>query len=694
MDVFQLEEKRKEILAELATEKFPLSKLQILNSFVKLFSSSQNKVIIEAFLSELIPHYYETLRLFNPIGINPVLLKNEINYLDQIISLTSSSEIVDNLKNEIIRIKKLNELIKNSLNGKINEVTEPKLNFPVNIRSTHSNKRYGQIESFSIKIIKDLTLRENKFIIIPSREKIDTRLEEQIKISWDIAIHNLSQFYKNFNKFHEVVIIFDHKFADVEGYSLGMAITLGFISELFKLYNTSRTLTLNGNVTFTGGVNKRGRIIDLGKDIIESKTETIFFSDLSYFALPENDYQYAKDKLTQLNIEYPERKLKLIHIEEFDDLLDHRQVIKIEKAKITERSKKLFRNQKLTLALSALLVILIGTISIYSIDNNPTEFQMVGGSLNVLNKRGKLLWSKPIGQIVKERLDDPKYFQRIYDIDNDGNNEVILSHENLPQKDMENHGRIVCFDSNGEILWKYKFKDTVHTIKNIYKDLYITRIVDIVKYERRTLLFCNARHTYFPSAVFPLDIRTGKRIDGLLWSQGHFNAGNIGDFDEDGNLELFIGGINNGYEAAFACIINLDELYGQTPTTSDYIFKDIKIANFKKYFLFPKTDMCIYAGKRFNGTELTNFYEDTKTYQIGVNEKFKNKGIGPYYVFNHNLDSAHLQIGDAQQFTRDSLVIAGKIPPPLTRDPEYEKILISNIKEWNGKEFVPFMNIK
>ncbi|MCP4970529.1 MAG: hypothetical protein GY932_08050 [Arcobacter sp.] len=133
------------------------------------------------------------------------------------------------------------------------------------------------LETFTIKIEKNKSSKENNFIIIPSSEQVEKRLIEQINISWQLAINYLQKHFNNPYKHHTVIINFNKIYVQYEGYSLGMTITLVFLQELFRFYNTPLTLNVKGNVTFSGGLDFEGSIKPLSKEIIEKKVETVFF---------------------------------------------------------------------------------------------------------------------------------------------------------------------------------------------------------------------------------------------------------------------------------------------------------------------------------------------------------------------------------------------------------------------------------
>ena len=685
--IFLLEELKTNLNSKLLSEKAPFRQLELLNNFFEKVLSTNDENILEIFLVEFSLIYKTCIANLRVLGLNPYETESKLN-LTKRIWHKNNTILSPELTNEFERIEQEIKIVKASLNGEIVAHDKNLLSFPVSIQNNGNKENYGQIETFTIKIYKNSSLKENKFLIVPSTEKFEKRFEEQVKIAWEIAINHLKTYYKKPNNYHEIVLVFSHKFANIEGYSLGFAISLGFIQELFKFYNTSLSLSLNGNVTFTGGFNSDKSIKSIGEEIITQKIETVFFSPFNYFALPDADLISAKSRLNELQIKFPKKKLKIINIQDFDDLINHRQIIKINKTKISVRTKKYLQKNSIAIALLVIILILIGFYFTTSIDNNPNEFKIVGRTVNVTNKYGKILWSFNENHDEKTRTIYGDNYQRIFDIDNDGINEVILAHEALENRDMENQGRIACFNSNKELLWKYKFRDSVLTKNESYKDRYTSRIIDIVPIHGKNVIIAISRHVFFPSVIYKIDAANGQRLKGSIWSQGHFNSGKVADFNNDGKYDVFIGGINNGLESAFGLLTTLDTIDCQTPTLAKYMFQNIKVGDFTKFILFPKTDLCKLYENRFNGTIDVQYYKETKTFEIGTNEYYPNKIMGPQYMISKELDSVWIQIGDDFQFVRDSLVNKNLLKPPYTNDPAYSKILVDNLKMWNGEKFV------
>lgn len=697
MDVFHLEDLRLELQKKLTEEKAPIIQFKLLNQFFKYILNQNFESIKEAYLTEFIPIYLNVLNSFDPIGINPQTISNDLKFLKNINEHKVFAEYSSDLQDQFLRINSQIDIINSALNGEEIDNPELLLSFPVKIKSQKAEDEFGQIEKFTVKIHKESSLTENKFLIVPSYKEIDKELLEQIKSSWDLAINYLNKFYKNANPYHEVVLFFSQKYGQLEGYSLGFAITLGFIQELFKFYNTSLSLSLNGNVTFTGGFSSNKEVKALNEKIISQKTETIFFSSYSYFVIPEPDLISAKIKLNILKIQYPNRNLKLISVDDFDDLINHRQIINIEKAKIIERTNKLVKKNKYVLLLTLILLTILSFLTIYSVDNNPREFKVINQTVHIVNKHGKILWSTK-QNFTKDGIilgTDDKYTQLLYDIDKDGINEVILAQEYSDEKDnsKDKSRKISCYNNFGEEIWSYLFADTISTKNEVFDpNDYINFILGIVEEKDKTVLLGVSRQNYFPSAIYKLDIETGKRLEGTLWSQGHFHwRGSVGDFNNDGKTEIFIGGISNKMESAFVLFVDYDSLNGQTPNEIE-LFNNRPIANLGQYILIGKSDIANYLNLRFNSIIAAVYSERMKDFYVNSHEGYIKQPIGLVYRFKKDFSQIKTQIGDDLLFIRDSLVVKEILKPPFTNDPEYSKILISGIKKWNGKKFVKFLN--
>ena len=54
----------------------------------------------------------------------------------------------------------------------------------------------------------------------------------------------------------------------------------------------------------------------------------------------------------------------------------------------------------------------------------------------------------------------------------------------------------------------------------------------MVRTDSTDILYLTAAlNGYFPSAIFKLDAKTGKRLPGTVWHSGRIYAANIGDID-------------------------------------------------------------------------------------------------------------------------------------------------------------------
>ncbi len=517
--------------------------------------------------------------------------------------------------------------------------------------------------------------------------------------SWEAAKQYAKKYIRKINFHHEVIISFDKRIGDYIGNSLGIALTISFIEELLSFYNAPTiVVSINYGIAFTGGNDAKGNISPVSKEIIEKKLETIFYSDINTFVIPEEDQLNAALKLKELQKDFPERKVKLIGVETFEDILNRRNLVDISKQKTIVRFYKFSKKNWASLILLLILAVVVVISGVLDLDSNPAVLDNEGYMIYVKNKNGKVLWSKKsdIDLINDFKKSEINLSQKIVDINNDGINEVILTDEDLLNtKDENDYLRVACYNNKGNLIWKYNFRDSVLTREGVPERRFKSYLIDTLTVKRTTILYLFTAHSIiYPSVVYRLNLLNGKRLKGTLWSQGHFAGALIGDFNKDGKNELVGAGINNGCERCFILSINLDQLNGQTPTLdNNYYYLNKKIAKFNQYLLLPKSDYNDYFKQRFNIIPRGNFayQSDLNKFIFSIYEgEAENPDSFCGYTININpaLNKFDIFIGDEFHVRRDSLVAKGLLKPPYTNTNAFVNILKNQVRYWNGEKFV------
>lgn len=237
------------------------------------------------------------------------------------------------------------------------------------------------------------TKSENKFLVVPSEKELEELIDEQIKISWNVAINYCEKFIKKISGNHEDIVHFNKRIGLCRGNSLGVVLTIKFIEELLKLYNPAFIIQAKSGLTITGGLNQNGLVLPVGDEITKLKTELVFYSLAEQFVIPKHNEIAAREKLEELKTKFPERNLKIVSIEDFDDLMNRRNIISIRKINPFIRSAK-FVKQNIFVALTiVVLTALFTAIFTLDFDDNPDFSVFDGRYIYIKNKTGRILWS-------------------------------------------------------------------------------------------------------------------------------------------------------------------------------------------------------------------------------------------------------------------------------------------------------------
>ena len=698
MNILQLEQKRASLKEKLVGAYSNQSKLLFLYNFFEKALSTKNTNLIDSYLPEFIPEYIHLLKSWSVTGLKPRTCLAGMQVHESIIEQAEKSQMNELTKEYqkfpelIIGLKKDVEKLKKILNGEQIETVEPKAFFPLLDEEgiVETGFSIGILESVTIKINK--TRVADKFIIIPSEKEIEEKINEQVKLSWINAKRTVKKYIRKIYPYHEVIISFDNKVGFCKGNSLGTALTLSFIEELLKTYNSPVAVTVGNDIAFTGGLDETGRITNTSEKIIKQKTELIFFSDISHFAVPKSEEAAAIEQLNELKQEYPKRDLKITGIEDLNDLLNRRNLVEIKKINPAVRSAKFARKNWVALSTIFILIAIISLFILRDIDTNPVSFRVDGAYLYVLNKNGKVLWQKRAITNASKKADpnELKDKLKIVDIDLDGRNELLITIEEFGDaKPDSEFTRISCYDSEGEPVWRYSFKDIVSSERTNLPPIYAIMIIDTVTVRgiKNLFLFSNNSQS-FSSAIYRLDLKNGKRIPGTLWCSGHTQAGMITDINNDGRKDILCVGQDNGYEDAVFFGFDIDTLTEVRPTTSEYLIRDFPVSDLITYIRFPKTDYDVYRNYRTPGLHPYGFKDvrNFKYYQFIVDSHMDDFASTLWYQVDYNLKDVNIIVDNRFRVMRDTLVAHGKLPLPYTDTPEYVELQKSKILYWqNGK---------
>lgn len=681
----ELDEERSKLLEKILLGSSTNVRLDAyLNYFLKILSFKRTN-IEEAFLSEFLEDYLNVVKRYEVWGNDPELTRKIFEQLLKIKDSLFTEDYAVDINNEIARLESQWTDLTNILNGiENNSNAGSKAYFPV-IENDAPVNCYGLIETVTVRINK--TDRDDKFIIIPSEKEIEQRIEEQIKISWKLALQISNKYIRKHHQYHEVIISFDKKAGFYVGNSLGIALTLTFLEQILKFYNPTFIINISEGSAFTGGIDTKGNVLNTGEDIIKRKVAAIFYSELNSFVLPKLEESYAYFALEQLRKVYPQRKLKLIPAEDIDDILNRRDLVEIKKQKAIVRTGKFVRNNWISAVATVLLAILFGYLFVMDFDDNPASILADGSKVYIKNAKGRILWSEefPLLEQMTNKKGFLDRFIKIIDMHDERQNEILFIDRNS--------NRLDCFDYQKKKLWSFKFEDQVkNKEQKINKDYGITIVDTLTYYGEKSIYLISSNGPSFASAVYRISAENGERLPGTLWAAGHIMDAKLIDYDNDGEIEFVGVGYDNGYEDLVFFICKLDTLTKMRPTTQNYLLQNVNQAEMESYLRIPKSDYDNYIEHRTPRymTGLFSYKPDIKqlTFATDIDKPQSDVQLGFEVSIGKDLLDVNIVVGSRFRIIRDSLVARGKLNLPYTDTEEFKEIIKNSILYWKDGHWV------
>ena len=526
------------------------------------------------------------------------------------------------------------EFLSSLLNGIIKSPTEKgELYFPLlgTVYNSSEIIHYSTIERLKVKISR--AKDKDTFVFVPSNHKKET-LEEQAKISFELAKSFIGEYKHRLAKHHEVLIYFENRNAEYDGRSLGVALTIGLIEAFSFHYNLPYITHIKSNVVSTGGVCKNGKLQQLGKEVTEKKVEAVFYSAHEILILPKADEQTAADKLEKLKEKYPQRVLRITAVESLEDLLARRNLVDFKKQPKVVRAARAAKKNWIATILFLLLTLILIFIYMRDIDDNPYMYEQTENEILIKNKNGKNLWDIKCPNNIKTFQEAAiESHLRILDVNGDGINEVLFrfdSHNNYVDASIT--AGLSLLDSKGKVIWLRSFRKLLSSRKESLSPPYNIELFDTLRVNNDLCILCGSNNlNSYASAAYILNLRGNRIVSDTLWNPGHFNDIRIADLDSDGVQELVFLTCNNGLKKTALYHINLDKLNGQVPTTDEYRLYNIKDAKTLQYFLFPNS---CYA--------LCDFLVSLRLGGKRKDKKLSHKGTKtPSFTKNNSRNSTH-----------------------------------------------------
>jgi hypothetical protein len=692
MDAFQIEEKRQKLINFLSQAHSSRSKLFLISAYFHTLLHCKDQSLMRAFLPEFLKQYTDLLNVYTPFGLPPERTKFLSLQAEEITHHCSEDEskiLIPILLNIKHKSERLNRVLRGETFTCQNHLNVPLLDISDEKEQQHS----GLLETIHIEIS---AANEQRFILIPTMDRVEQRLQQQIELSWHLACEYVNRYIKHIKKHHRVLIQLEQSGVYYSGDSLGTALAVGFIEQLFRFYHAAYQLHFQPGIATTGGLDKKGFIQTLGEKTMTEKVEVVFYSPIALFIVPQQDMEAAKRHLAGMKTAYPARNLELISITDLNDLLDRRRVIAFKKISLYRRSIRLMTSSKVSAVLLLLLLSLVSFYLLRFLDNNPAELVHREKYLIIENKYSRMLW-KLERHNYEAQINNQYYIpstEKMIDVNHDGMNEILICNE--PAESLTDPtaqmGRIVCLDYNKNELWSYNFKDTVSTNVEKHNTFYLTALIDTITLNGKQQLLCRANNNpYYPSVLYKLDPVTGQRLSGAFW-----HAGSIIDafmIHPARSNRILVSAFNNAFDRVVITMINPDSLLGQCPSTLPYRFKVIRQINPEYYIFLPRSDLNRYYKWRSNMINAGSLLFDKHLNKITVATVEHTSTEAIFIGYQISIDFSNIDITFSNQFVfiRDQLVREGKLNPPLTETPEYRQIILNDFYEWDGSKMVPLI---
>jgi len=161
-------------------------------------------------------------------------------------------------------------------------------------------------------------------------------------------------------------------YGDFKGIYRGKSFLLAAGIVLFCSYLNYRNkrirFEISSSSAFSGALEPDGRLQKLPLESLQAKLKAAFYSWIRTVVIPAAHKEEAKEIITLLKKEHPNKNLKLIAIEHVTDILKYPEVMKLRMDSFYEHGKKVLkRHSAVSVAAGIVIALLLGTVAAYKL---------------------------------------------------------------------------------------------------------------------------------------------------------------------------------------------------------------------------------------------------------------------------------------------------------------------------------------
>ncbi|HXG37835.1 MAG TPA: hypothetical protein VNL36_03590 [Bacteroidota bacterium] len=337
-------------------------------------------------------------------------------------------------------------------------------------------------------------------------------------------------------------------------------------------------------------------------------------------------------------------------------------------------------------------------------DTNPAYHKVLNQVLYVYNNNGEILWSRSARGLPNDSsrftpfldFERPGGSVRVFDIDGDGRNEVLLAaaspnvNGDMKANDFS-PDTLYCFNHDGTLRWKHGASKGIrfgaldfskNTVWYIWRFLPVRRTP-----QSRVQLFVSAQ--VMPSwgaKLFELDPLTGEELQ-TYWHAGALYLAVEADVEGDGIKELVVGGINNHLRGAAIAVFDPLYVRGAGPTLPEMFPADAGKGTEKYYLLLPRTSLSEQLSTTpYNRVQHLESSPDGRIFVHTCELSDDRVPGGIVYGFGDSMRVNYVVPDDPFEVSFERARQQGLIKDELNA--AYYENLKKSVRYWDGNEFV------